>query len=519
MPEVELSVAQYYHERTKYHPETLARQAQPIDWDAQPSPYKDYKFGLSLDLKPSALDTLDEPAANWWRRLSKLLYCTYGITARLPQMGMVLRSAPSAGGLYPAEVYVVSRGNDRLGVGLYHYQVKTHSLLQVWDDPIWPALQEACFEHPTLAQATLAVITTAVFQRSVWRYGDRAYRRIYLDTGHLLGNLALASTLAEYTAIPIGGFDDDRLERLLFLEPDREGVTAVVALSDRTALATEGGIATTPDSKDDHPNIARALPSPVDRTYPDLPDGALLSYLHRATRITGQDGPIMPPWLVQEPPLSTDKYNLPFGLKLPLTHHPIDWGDRLQTLERTILHRRSTRAYSGDSLSSDELSSILGFAYQPQQYADQGLDSRPALFDPYLINTFVAVSDVRGLETGCYYYAPHSNELRQIRFKNFRNELHFLCLGQELGRDAAAVVFQTADLAAAIERYGDRAYRYLHLDSGHYGQRLNLAAISLGLGASGIAGFFDDQVNDVLGIPNTEAVLYITTLGQTRRRS
>jgi SagB-type dehydrogenase family enzyme len=128
------------------------------------------------------------------------------------------------------------------------------------------------------------------------------------------------------------------------------------------------------------------------------------------------------------------------------------------------------------------------------------------------------VSGVSGLEEGCYYYAPQAQELRQIRFKNFRRELHYLCLGQDLGRDAAAVVFHTADLRAAIERFGDRAYRYLHLDAGHLGQRLNLAAAHLGLGVSGIAGFFDDQVNQVLSIPDDEAVLYITTLGRMRRR-
>ncbi|MFM6812957.1 MAG: nitroreductase family protein, partial [Dolichospermum sp.] len=50
----------------------------------------------------------------------------------------------------------------------------------------------------------------------------------------------------------------------------------------------------------------------------------------------------------------------------------------------------------------------------------------------------------------------------------------------------------------------------------HLGQRLNLAAIRLNLGVSGIGGFFDDQVNDVLGIPADEAVLYITTLGKPR---
>jgi nitroreductase len=54
------------------------------------------------------------------------------------------------------------------------------------------------------------------------------------------------------------------------------------------------------------------------------------------------------------------------------------------------------------------------------------------------------------------------------------------------------------------------------MDAGHLGQRLNLAAIGLGLGVSGIAGFFDDLVNEVLSIPNDEAVLYITTLGRSR---
>jgi nitroreductase len=71
-------------------------------------------------------------------------------------------------------------------------------------------------------------------------------------------------------------------------------------------------------------------------------------------------------------------------------------------------------------------------------------------------------------------------------------------------------------LRESIGRFGDRSYRYLHLDAGHLGQRLNLAAVRLGLGASGIAGFFDDRVNEVLGIPVEEAILYLTTLGQPR---
>jgi SagB-type dehydrogenase family enzyme len=191
-------------------------------------------------------------------------------------------------------------------------------------------------------------------------------------------------------------------------------------------------------------------------------------------------------------------------------------GNKLEGLEVTILKRRSTRAYSGEDLTFEELTGLLDFTYQPQNYIDQGFDHATDYFDLSLIQTFIAVSGVTGLEAGCYYYAPKAQELRQIRFKNFRRELHFLCLGQELGRDAAAVVFHTADLKSSVAQYGDRVYRYLHMDAGHLGQRLNLAAIRLGLGVSGIGGFFDDQVNEVLGIPGEEAVLYITTLGRQR---
>ena len=168
----------------------------------------------------------------------------------------------------------------------------------------------------------------------------------------------------------------------------------------------------------------------------------------------------------------------------------------------------------GGNLTFEELQYLLDFTYQPQNYQQQGLDSNPDYFTLDLIETFIAVSGVTGLEEGCYYYAPKAQELRQIRFKNFRRELHFLCLGQNLGRDAAAIIFHTADLNQAIARYGDRVYRYLHMDAGHLGQRLNLAAIRLDLGVSGIGGFFDDRVNQVLGIPEEEAVIYLTTLGR-----
>lgn len=483
----------------------------------QPDPFKTYRLGAEVDLKPY----LDESKVNAqashteraWARLSHFLINVYGLTAQVKTafgQTFYLRAAPSAGGLYPTEIYLVSRGNHLLPAGLYNYQVRTHSLWRFWDDHVWQALQEACFWHPALETTQIAVIVTSVFYRSAWRYQDRAYRRICLDAGHVLSNLELAGSLVDYRPHLIGGYRDEAVNQLLYLDAETESAIAIAALAD--LLQVEQNL----------PHFTTAQASSAQVDFPRIADGDLLPYIHQATCIEQDDnfrwlsrGKTVPD---QAGPDATaipdDKYNFPFCLKISTITSPIDWDDRLQGLERTILRRRSTREFTGANLTLEELGAVLDFVYQPHHYVDQGLDGDPDYCDVSLIQTFVAVSGVEGLDAGCYYYAPLQQELRQIRFKNFRAELQYLCLGQDLGHDAGAVVFHTADLKAAIAHYGDRVYRYLHLDAGHLGQRLNLAAVRLGLGVSGIGGFFDDQVNEVLGIPEDEAVLYITTLGR-----
>jgi SagB-type dehydrogenase family enzyme len=510
MPELRHSIAHHYHERTKYDPNTITSKSQGLDWSKQPVPFKEYKIGSTIDLKPYIQETpekfIEKPDALWWRRLSRLLFCSYGLTARMPSMGsaVYLRSSPSAGGLYPAELYLISRGTPLLPAGLYNYQCRTHSLMRFWENDVWQTLQDACFWHSTLENTQIALVVTAVFYRSAWRYEDRAYRRIFLDTGHLLGNIELAASITDFRSHLIGGFVDEAVNEMLYIDPQQEGAIAVLPLADML------------DPKQNLPKGRTALPSATETEYPQVPDGELLAYFHRMTQIkSGTTGKLNLPEIQQEISIE-DKYNFPFCQKISTLTTPIDWGEKLDKLEATILKRRSTRAYSGDDLTLDELKSLLDFTYQPRHYIDQDLDISPDYFDLNLIQTFIATSGVEGLEAGCYYYAPKAQELRQIRFKNFRRELHYLCLGQDLGRDASAVIFHTADLKASIAQYGDRVYRYLHMDAGHLGQRLNLAATRLNIGVSGIGGFFDDQVNEVLGIPEDEAVLYITTLGRPR---
>lgn len=537
MTNLALSVAQRYHERTKYDPDSLAQQGHSLDWDQQPAVFKDYKIGASLDLKPF-LNADEVPASSadaglagchpaLLARLSRLLLCSYGLTQKILTANgpLYLRAAPSAGGLYPAEIYLISSGLGGMAAGIYSYQPQTHSLVRFWDEDRWPQLREACLWHPSLENTHLALVCTTLFERSAWRYRARAYRRVCLDTGHLLGNLTLAASLADFRVHLIGGFVDDALQRLLYLEGQLEGAMAVALLADLL------------EPQQNLPQGPTALASPTQWDMVDVAEAELLQQLHRASQITAEFGatlnwrqlpqlefscePFLPQTARATPPAEPepeDKYNFPFCDRQALRANPIDWGSDLHSLKTTLLQRRSTRSYSGGEIRFEDLQGLLDFTYTPENYLLQGLDDGPDYFALEQIETFVAVSGVAGLEAGCYYYAPQARELRQVRFKNFRRELHYLCLGQDLGRDAAAVVFHTADLAKAVGRYGDRAYRYLHLDAGHLGQRLNLAAIRLGLGVSGIAGFFDNQVNEVLGIPVDEAVLYITTLGQPRSR-
>ncbi|EDX85078.1 hypothetical protein S7335_2777 [Synechococcus sp. PCC 7335] len=571
----DVSIAQHYHQRTKYYPETLAAKSQSsgLDWSQQPVPYKDYKIGHSIDLKPylgkhpEEKDTKDKASRSqlesadqsWyqWQRLSRLLIDSYGLTAKVMTFSgepMYLRSAPSAGGLYPAELYLVSKGTPLLPAGLYNYQVRTHSLWRFWDDYPWQDLQAACFWHPSLETTQLALVVTTIFQRSAWRYHDRAYRRVLLDAGHLLGNLEIAGTLCDYRPHLIGGFADELMNQLLYLNSEVESAIAILALADLFKI------------EQNLPRARSTLPGPIHTDVAALSDGQLLSYLHQHTLISSDSGfsqqqqqdlstPIFPGESasaaapdtapidtdnLDKPDLedtakpydnestdtktpsinqaSADKYNFPFDIAASTKTLPIDWGEHLTELEQALLTRRSTRRYTQAPLQKADLFALLDFTYHPEHYQQQTFDTCPDYFDLSLIETFIAISNVDGLEPGCYYYAPHAEELRQIRFNQFYKDLHFLCLGQDLGRDAGAVIFHTADLAQAIAKYGDRVYRYLHMDAGHLGQRLNLAATRRQIGVSGIAGFFDDQVNELLSIPAEEAVLYITTIGRKPSR-
>jgi SagB-type dehydrogenase family enzyme len=137
------------------------------------------------------------------------------------------RPYPSAGGRYPLEVHVATRHVEGLGDGVYHYDVRAHALELRREGCVQPALADMTIGQDMIAAGNLIVCVTAVFRRTMWKYGQRGYRYVWLDAGHLGQNLYLVAQALGLGAVAIGGFYDSELGELLGLGADERPVYLV----------------------------------------------------------------------------------------------------------------------------------------------------------------------------------------------------------------------------------------------------------------------------------------------------
>jgi SagB-type dehydrogenase family enzyme len=173
--------------------------------------------------EPQPLDLAD---------LSRLLWAASGITR--PTDHLLYRTVPSAGGLYPIETYVVANSVAALAPGLYHYRViglgddqtldlsRGHALEELSLGEHGPRLAQAALDQNIVAQAAAVFIWTAVFQRSRWKYEERAFRYVYLDAGHIAAHVSLAAVALGLGSCPIAAFFDDEVNSLLGLDGEQE---------------------------------------------------------------------------------------------------------------------------------------------------------------------------------------------------------------------------------------------------------------------------------------------------------
>jgi len=144
--------------------------------------------------------------------ISQLLWAAQGTTA-----DWAGRTAPSAGALYPLEVYVATAN------GLYRYVPQGHKVvIESHDDDLRPKLWEAGLKQDAIREAPAVFVITAVYERTAEKYGGRAERYVKLEAGHACQNILLQAVALDLGAVPIGAFYDDQVQAALSLPPDHE---------------------------------------------------------------------------------------------------------------------------------------------------------------------------------------------------------------------------------------------------------------------------------------------------------
>lgn len=224
-----------FQQETKYHRGRMLGGA--LDWSSQPPLYKTYPGANKIPLPPPAQPpdmTLDRTLRmrKSVRRftleplnlgvLSYLLWAASGI--QRVEGGYEFRTAPSAGALYPIETYVVAHNVQELAKGIYHYAVRSHALEELALGDFRQDIARAALDQRMCAEAPMVLVWTAIFERSRWKYKQRAYRYIYLDAGHIVENLALAATALGLGSCQIGALFDDEVNRVVGVDGIEESV-------------------------------------------------------------------------------------------------------------------------------------------------------------------------------------------------------------------------------------------------------------------------------------------------------
>ncbi len=230
-----------YQQETKYEPGRMPRHR--LVWESKPDVYKEYPDSQKIELasfEPNQLMSLDralrqrksirdfqaKPISHG--QLSYLLWASTGIQ-RIEE-GYAFRTAPSAGALYPIETYVVVNNVRKLQAGIYHYSVRNHELEQIKQGEFQQTIATAALGQEMCASATAVFIWSAVFERCKWKYGQRAYRYIYLDTGHIAENLSLAAVSLNLGSCEIGALYDDHVNAIVGIDGTEESVLCMAVV-------------------------------------------------------------------------------------------------------------------------------------------------------------------------------------------------------------------------------------------------------------------------------------------------
>ena len=142
-------------------------------------------------------------------QIGQLLWAAQGITAK--RGGFNFRAAPSAGALYPLELYALTKD------GLYHYLPEGHKLENLSEEGLRGDLADAALGQSSVASGALDIVICAVYERVTSKYGQRGVRYVDIEAGHAAQNIHLQAVALGLGSVPIGAFNDDAAKKCLSL--------------------------------------------------------------------------------------------------------------------------------------------------------------------------------------------------------------------------------------------------------------------------------------------------------------
>lgn len=252
-------------------------------------------------------------------------------------------------------------------------------------------------------------------------------------------------------------------------------------------------------------------------THPSAPDDELWGLFHENSKV-GRHDLGLPDAVVAarmrklSESLAYEQYQ---AVPLPADRTPVN-----APLGPVMRGRTSVHAFRPDPVTLAQLSSLLYHACGVTRPATETGQVRswraaPSPGGLYPLELYLHTTQVAGLRSGLYHYNPVRDELRHLREGDLAREIASCFVQGSIAYDAAMVVFLTAWFERVTFKYADRGYRFALLEAGHVAQNLNLAAGALGLGALNLGGYFDHELDDLLGLDGvTASTVYVLALGR-----
>jgi SagB-type dehydrogenase family enzyme len=359
----------WYHNMTKHSYNSVRTNPNRLSWEDQPSTYKNYpesyaKYKLDLE-----------------KEEDNFLYHIAGLTAKktYPSGEYYLRINPSAGALYPNELYFQVRGVEGIEDGIYHYEVRSSSIT------LLQKITEEVGLEPYLGYATAMkgylFLVSAIYYRSSWKYKDRAFRYCLLDSGHLLGSIEASALLKPHAVQIVYNIEREKLNHMFGFEEHEwflAGASMAVPMQDKEIRAIEFELPYVDGSRTFEANPL------IEEAYEET------SILERCKKV------------IKAPKFT---YNA-------------------QKLQETIFSRRSQRGFQEGAITKGQFNYIMEVL------------AKPVLSDcDEEVSIYAVVNRVLDMPLGLY------KEGEYIKYGDLAKQAGYLCLEQYSLSSAGAVAF------------------------------------------------------------------------------